>query len=68
MTNPTYLNEIDYIIKRWKNVWLIPQSEEQLNVIRDYKFEGYDIESITRELIPENLKEKFESIVKIINQ
>lgn len=67
MTNPMYLSEIDCIIKRWKNVWLIPQSE-QSDVIRDHKFEGYDIESITRELIPENLKEKFESIVKIINQ
>ena len=51
-----------------KFLYIPERKTEQLDVVGEYKFEGYDIESITRELIPENLKEKFESIIKIINQ
>lgn len=65
MTNAIYLSEIDNIIKRWKNVWLIPQME-QLEMTNDREYSGYDVESITKELIPDNLKEKFEQVIKII--
>lgn len=65
MTNALYIDEINYIIKNWKNVWIIPISEQN-EVIETKKYEGYDIETITNELIPDNLREKFNQIIQIV--
>lgn len=62
-----YIDEINHIIKTWKNVWLIPQTESndlQISESQD-KFEGYDIETIVSKLIPENLKDKFEQVLSV---
>lgn len=62
MAQQSYMNKIDFITKNWKNVWIIPQVVVNES-IDNIEFSGYDIESISRELVPENLKEKFEVIV-----
>lgn len=62
MGTQTYIDKINFITKTWKNVWIIPQVKLDEST-SEYNFEGYDIESITRECVPENLKEKFELIV-----
>jgi hypothetical protein len=57
-----YTKKINFITKHWRNVWIIPQTqiyESSENI----EFSNYDIESIARELVPENLKEKFEVVV-----
>lgn len=62
MAQQSYMSKIDFITKNWKNVWIIPQVVVNES-IDNIEFSGYDIESISRELVPENLKEKFEVIV-----
>lgn len=64
MASAKYMDEINSITKKWKNVWLIPQTSINEGTLNEDTFEGYDIESIARQLIQENLKEKFELIVK----
>ena len=54
--------KINFITKCWKNVWIIPQTqiyESSENI----EFSNYDIESIARELVPENLRDKFDVVV-----
>ena len=60
MAQQSYMSKIDFITKNWKNVWIIPQVVVNES-IDNIEFSGYDIESISRELVPENLKEKFEA-------
>lgn len=57
-----YISEINGITKRWKNVWIIPQVETKES-FDDIKFTGYDIASITNEMIPEDLKQKFKMVL-----
>lgn len=53
--------------KKFKNLWRIPQPDEG-EVVNDIKkFEGYNIETMTEGLIPEELKDKFERIKQYIN-
>lgn len=65
MSNQLYLDEINNLVKNWKNVWLIPQTESK-EVFDSETFAGYDIETITKEMIPENLKQKFNQILHIL--
>jgi hypothetical protein len=65
MSNQLYLDEINNLVKNWKNVWLIPQTESK-EVFDSETFVGYDIETIAKEMIPENLKQKFNQILHIL--
>ena len=66
MTNPKYLTKINEYTKNFKNVWVIPMSND--NTLKDdVKFEGYDIESIINECIPKELSDKFEQIKERLN-
>lgn len=65
MSDQLYLDEINNLVKKWKNVWLIPQTESK-EVFDSETFAGYDIETITKEMIPENLKQKFNQILHIL--
>lgn len=65
MAEQKYLDEINFLVKNWKNVWLIPQTEVK-ECFDSETFTGYDIETITKEMIPENLKPKFEQILRIL--
>ena len=62
LSNPKYIDRINDIVKNWKNVWIIPQVEH-INTFDEKTFEGYDIESITRDMIPDDLKNKFDKIL-----
>ena len=64
MANQTYIDKVNFITRTWKNVWVIPQIKT-VDDNSEYNFEGYDIESIVRECVPENLKEKFEVLLNI---
>lgn len=66
MANSEYLTKINEYTKNFKNVWVIPMSND--NTLKDdVKFEGYDIESIINECIPKELSDKFEQIKERLN-
>ena len=66
MANSEYLTKINEYTKNFKNVWVIPMSND--NTLKDdVKFEGYDIESIINECIPKELSDKFERIKERLN-
>lgn len=66
MTDPEYLTKINEYTKNFKNVWVIPMSND--NTLKDdVKFEGYDIESIINECVPKELSDKFEQIKEKLN-
>ena len=65
MTQSVYIDKINEIVKTWKNTWLIPQTTISDGSINETTFDGYDIETITRELVPDNLKDKFEMVVNM---
>lgn len=55
-------------VKKFKNIWRVPQIDEDDAIITDIKkFEGYNIETMTEGLIPEELKPKFNQIKQYIN-
>lgn len=60
------IKRIDELSKVYKNLWVIPKV--QINESSDVEFSGYDIESITKEMIPENLKEKFNIILSKLDK
>ena len=64
MANQLYIDKVNFITRTWKNVWVIPQIKTT-DDNSEYNFEGYNIESIIKECVPENLKEKFEIILNI---
>ena len=66
MTNEIYLKKINEYTKSYKNVWVIPMSNDN-NIKDDVKFEGYDIESVINECIPKELEEKFNQITERLN-
>ena len=66
MTNEIYLKKINEYTKSYKNVWVIPMSNDN-NIKDDVKFEGYDIESVINECIPKELEEKFNQIKERLN-
>lgn len=53
--------------KKFKNIWRVPQPDEETVVSDIKKFEGYNIETMTEGLIPDELKSKFERIKQYIN-
>lgn len=58
-----YVKKINFITKTWKNVWIIPQASINGGSMDESVFEGYNIESIARELIPTELQSKFEMVI-----
>lgn len=61
MVDPRYIEVINEMTSIYKNIWLIPQSDEFFGDNLE-KFEGYDIEKITKDMVPEELKNKFERV------
>lgn len=53
--------------KKFKNLWRVPQTDDEGLVTDIKKFEGYNIETMTEGLIPDELKDKFEKIKQYIN-
>ena len=64
MSDPRYVERINEMTKQLKNIWVIPQTEETLGEDLE-KFEGYDIEKITKKMIPDELKDKFEMVLNL---
>ena len=64
MMDPRYIERINEATKELKNIWVIPQTEEVLGGDME-KFEGYDIEKITKKMIPDELKEKFNMVLNL---
>ena len=58
-----YVKKINFITKTWKNVWIIPQASINGGSMDESIFEGCNIESIARELIPTELQSKFEMVI-----
>ena len=54
-------------VKKFKNIWRVPQIDNEQEGIDIKKFEGYNIENMTESLIPVELKSKFEKIKQYIN-
>ena len=67
MADPKYLEKINKIACSLRNVWVIPQTEEMVGSDLE-KFEGYDIEKITKKMIPDELKDKFEIVLNSIQK
>lgn len=62
MIERRYIDIINQYTKLFKHIWIIPQVVNNDNLI-DEKIENYDIEALTREMIPEELKDKFNQII-----
>lgn len=60
-----YYETIDDLQKRYKNIRIIPKLTQN-NEIKLADFEGYDIESVINDFIPQKLKSKFKNIVEKI--
>ena len=63
MAAELYIKKINFITKHWRNVWIIPQPQTITGSSENIEFSSYDIESIARELVPENLRDKFDIVV-----
>lgn len=66
MSNEKYIRTINSLTKKYKNIWIIPKSDDIDTEIE--KFEGYNIEDITKSLIPNELKEKFQVLLNKIQK
>ena len=62
-----YTDAYSVWVKKFKNLWRIPQPDEGNSPTDIKKFEGYNIETMTEGLIPPELKNKFEEIKQYIN-
>jgi uncharacterized radical SAM superfamily protein len=66
MATREYVDKINELSDKYKNIWIIPQVDSVGEVDLE-KFEGYDIEKITMDMIPDNLKPKFEQVLHSVN-
>ena len=64
MSMQKYIEATNNISRKYNHIWIIPQSEESINGDLE-KFEGYDINKITENIIPLELKDKFEMILNL---
>lgn len=62
MADSKYIEKINEYTSKQKNIWVIPQTEEMAGDDLE-KFEGYDIEKITKKMIPDELKDKFNMVL-----
>ena len=68
MSLKMYSDVINKITKDVKHVWIIPQVENIIDKDNAEKFECYNIEAIAEDMIPEDLKEKFNLILQSMNK
>lgn len=66
LSKENYVVRISELTKLYKNIWVIPQAT--INESSNVTFDGYDMEAIAKDLIPESLKEKFNMVLNKINQ
>lgn len=66
MAVPDYVDKINEMSSTYKNIWIIPQLDVSTSVDLE-KFEGYDIEKIISDMVPDNLKPKFEQVLHSVN-
>lgn len=66
----SFNNKIKWFTNKFKNLWVIPQVEQTISESSDSIdiFEGYNIESICRNMIPGNLQSKFEKVLNDIQK
>jgi hypothetical protein len=62
MLRSDFIHKVNELLNMYKNIWIIPQTEENIGDNLT-KFEGYDIEEITRGMIPDELKKKFQMVL-----
>lgn len=62
----SFNNKIKWFTNKFKNLWVIPQVEQTISESSDSIdiFEGYNIEAICKNMIPENLRAKFEQVIQ----
>ena len=65
LSKSEYTEKLNELMSRFKNARIIPKSVEYDQVNME-KFEGYDIEKIVTSMIPNNLRGKFEEVLKSI--
>ena len=65
MINEKYQSIIIKLVKKYNHIWIIPQPDTG-EVPDIEQFEGYDIEKLTKTMIPKELKEKFDMVLKIV--
>lgn len=66
MSAPNYVDKINELTSTYKNIWIIPQVDN-IGEVDLEKFEGYDIEKITSDMVPDHLKSKFDQVLQSIN-
>jgi len=64
-----YVDRWSELAKEYKNIWRYPKIEDDdgSGRINAKQFEGYNIETMTESLIPDELKDKFEKVKQYIN-
>ena len=67
ITQKKYADAYAQWVKKFKNIWRVPQIDEGEETMDIKQFEGYNIENMTESLIPNELKDKFEKIKQYIN-
>lgn len=68
MISHDYIDRINYITKTWKNLWIVPQTDVVSGSLSEDVFSGYDIDDIARKIVPDDLKDKFNTIIKYFNK
>lgn len=63
MSEPLYHQELNEYQKQYKNLRIIPQINQSSD-LQLSDFNGYDIENIITDFIPEKLKQKFNQIIE----
>lgn len=54
-------------VKKFKNIWRVPQIDDGQGATNIKQFEGYNIENMTESMVPDELKPKFYLIKQYIN-
>ena len=67
MSDPKYIERLNFFTQTYKNIWIIPQTGSGSDYELE-KFEGYDIEKITKKMIPDELQHKFEVVLNSCNK
>lgn len=57
-----YQDRLNILNKEYKNIWIIPRTND--SIIEDEIFEGYDMNNIISNMIPDELKNKFNKILE----
>ena len=67
MSDSKYIEKLNFFTQTYKNIWIIPQTGSGSDYELE-KFEGYDIEKITKKMIPTELQRKFEVVLNSCNK